>query len=498
MKASHVLAIDQGTTNTKALIVSREGQVVASASRPVAIRYPRPAWVEQDPEALWQSVQAAIDDCIEAECTGAAPASLAAVAVTNQRESVTVWDRRTGAALGPCVVWQCRRSAPFCDSLRDRGLEAFIRQRTGLGIDPLFSASKARWLLERIPDGFQQARDGALCIGTVDSWVLWRLTRGAVHACDITNASRTQMFDLRELRWSPELLALFDIPRAALGEVHPSSHIFGETARNGRLPAGIPIASLIGDSHAALFGHAIFSPGAVKATYGTGSSLMTLTPAPVESRAGLSATVGWSRPGDVRYALEGNIAVTGGAVQWLGEFLGLDDPAARIAALARTVPDSGGVYLVPAFVGLGAPYWSSGARAILGGMTRGTTAAHAALAAVESIAFQVRDVFDAMERDSQRPLPVLLADGGAARNDDLMQFQADLLGRPVVRRNSEDLSAIGAAWLAGLAVGLWRSLDDLEALPGSQQQFAPRMPDNERERRYSGWLDAVHRALAKE
>ncbi|HYW45037.1 MAG TPA: glycerol kinase GlpK [Bryobacteraceae bacterium] len=493
MSGPYLLAIDQGTTNTKALLVNRRGEIVSSAARPLSIRFPRPAWVEQDARELWSSVVVAASECLE-KAGGVRPDS---IGVSNQRESVVVWDRATGEPAGPCVVWQCRRTAPFCAELRERGAEALICERTGLAIDPLFSASKARWLLEQAPDGMHRAANGELCIGTVDAWVLWNLTGGAVHACDFTNASRTQLLNLRSLRWDPELLALFGIPAAALPTARPSSLSgAGVSACNG-LPAGVPIGALIGDSHAALFGHAVFEPGGVKATYGTGSSLMTITPEPVQSASGLSATVAFSLPTETRYALEGNISVTGGAVQWLGDFLRLPDSSQGVADLAATVADTGGVYLVPAFVGLGAPYWNDAARGLLTGLTRGATAAHAARATIESIAYQVRDVFDAMERDCGHPLPELLADGGASQNDLLMQFQADILGRPVVRSASADVSAMGAAWLAGLAVGVWSSLEELAALPRPEQRFEPRMADADRERLYGGWQEAVGRAVKR-
>jgi glycerol kinase len=487
VSARYVLAIDQGTTNTKAILVDPCGGIVASASRPVAIRFPQPAWVEQDARVLWSSVADAAAECL-AKAGNVRPA---AIGISNQRESVVAWDRRTGEPVGPCVVWQCRRTAPFCAALREAGHEELLQRRTGLAIDPLFSAGKARWLLGRTPDGMRRAADGELAIGTVDSWLLWNLTGGAVHATDLTNASRTQLMDLRKLRWDPQLMAIFGIPAAALPTLRPSSWLYGESVAQGGLPAGIPVCALAGDSHAALFGHAIFSPGAVKATYGTGSSLMTATAEPVESTGGLSATVGWSRAEQTMYALEGNITVTGGAVQWLGEFLGLPDAAAGVAELASTVADTDGVYMVPAFAGLGAPHWNAGARGLITGLTRGTTAAHVARATVESIAYQVRDVFDAMEHDCEHALPVLLADGGASRNDFLMQFQADILNRPVERSASSDVSAMGAAWLAGLAAGVWRSLDELAALPRPERRFEPKMSETERARRYDGWLETI-------
>jgi glycerol kinase len=487
VSARQVLAIDQGTTNTKAILIDRTGRAVSSASRPVAIEFPKPGWVEQDARALWRSVVEAAGECLE-RAGGARPA---AIGISNQRESVVIWDRATGEPVGPCVVWQCRRTAPLCASLRDAGRGELLQQRTGLAIDPLFSASKARWLLDQAPDGARRAADGELAIGTVDSWLLWNLTGGRTHATDFTNASRTQLMDLRGLCWGDELLAVFGIPRVALPELRASSGDFGETAECGGIPAGIPIGALAGDSHAALFGHAAFAPGAVKATYGTGSSLMTATEEPVASRAGLSSTVGWSRPGQTMYALEGNITVTGSAVQWLGEFLGLSNPAADVAALAETVEDAGGVYVVPAFAGLGAPHWKDSARGLITGLTRGAGAAQVARATVESIAYQVRDVFDAMERDCGQELPALMADGGASRNDALMQFQADILNRPVKRSASPDVSALGAAWLAGLAVEVWGSLGELAAIPRPEEIFEPKMSESERANRYGGWLEVI-------
>jgi glycerol kinase len=489
MTETYVLAIDQGTTNTKAVMLDESGSVRSRASRPMQVSFPRPGWVEQDADAIWRTVVEAAGDC--AAAAGHQP--LAAIGVTNQRESVIVWDRRTGRPIGPCVIWQCRRTAPLCADLRAQGLEPLVQRKTGLAIDPLFSATKARWLLDHTPDGHARAANGDLCVGTVDSWLLWNLTGGAVHACDVSNAARTQLLNLQTAAWDPELLEVFGIPAAALPRVGPSSGIFGVTVPAGELPGGVPVASLIGDSHAALFGHAAFTRGAVKATYGTGSSLMTLLDAPVLSHAGLSTTVAWGLADQTWYALEGNITVTGGAVDWLGQMLGLGDPAQAVADLAATVPDSGGVYLVPAFAGLGAPHWDADARGLVCGLTRGTTAAHIARATIDSIAYQVRDVFDLMRAETSAALPELLADGGAARNDRLMQLQADILGCAVVRSRSADLSACGTAWLAGLAVGTWRSLDDLKALPRDTDRFEPHVGNEERSALYEGWRAAVGR-----
>lgn len=485
-----ILAVDQGTTNTKVILLDDTGTVVARASRPVRVSFPVPGWVEQDAAHLWETVTAAIDESVAAAGGGTPDA----VAITNQRESVLLWDRATGTPLGPCIVWQCRRTAAFCDDLRRRDLQSWLEQKTGLTIDPLFSASKIRWLIDTVPNGMRRAAAGELCAGTIDSWLLWNVTGGAVHACDVTNASRTQLLDLSTGRWDDELLSVFGIPRAVLPEVRPSSGVFGRTVRTGRLGAGVPVASLIGDSHAALFGHGAFTPGPVKATYGTGSSLMTRTDGMPASAHGLSRTVAWAFPDGIRYALEGNITVTGGVVDWFGQFLGGSHTAETVAAMAETVADTGGVYLVPAFAGLGAPYWDDRARGLLCGLTRGTTAAHVARAAIESMAFQVRDVFEAMRAVTPQSTPALLADGGASRNDALMQCQADLIGCEVIRNTSQDLSACGTAWLAGLAVGTWASLDVLRALPRQVDRFQPRIDDDERARRSAGWREAVARA----
>jgi glycerol kinase len=489
--SGNILAIDQGTTNTKVLLVDADGVVVAQAARPLTQRYPHPAWVEQDASAIWQSVRDAIDECLGA----VTDPQLAAIAITNQRESVTLWERSSGRPLGPVIVWQCRRTADFCAELRARGLAPWLAERTGLAIDPLFSASKMRWLLDHLEDGPRRAERGELCLGTIDSWLLWNLTGGTVHACDLTNASRTQLLDIHTLSWSQELLDVFGVPQAALPDVRASSADFGSSVSIGRLPAGIPIMSMIGDSHAALFGQAGFVPGIVKATYGTGSSLMTPTPAPVLSQHGLSTTVAWALDRErVTYALEGNIAVTGAAVQWLGELLGLASPAKEVAELAERVDDAGGIYLVPALVGLGAPYWNDAARGLISGLTRGSTAAHLARATIEAIAYQVRDVFDVMQAEAGLDLTMLLADGGASRNDMLMQFQADIIGRPILRSASAEASPLGAAYLAGLAVGIWRAVDEISQLPRPRERFEPRMAGSDRAALYTGWQTAVARA----
>ncbi len=487
--AAYILAIDEGTTNVKAVLVDRGGRVVAEAARPLSIAYPLPAWVEQDALEIWRTSHAAV-----AEVLAAAPeGQVAALAITNQRESVLAWDRRSGEPLGPCISWQCHRSAAFCAQLTEQGLAGTIYERTGLAVAPMFSGSKARWLLEHIPDGAARAANGEICLGTVDAWLLWNFTGRAMFACDVTNASRTQLFNLDTLDWDDDLLRIFGIPRAALPEVRLSSAYYGETRALPGIPAGLPIAALIGDSHAALFGHAGFRPGSVKATYGTGSSLMTPTTERVFSRNGLSSSIAWGHL-QVRYALEGNIYVTGSAVQWVSDLLGVDGPVA-VEALAAQVDDNGGAYFVPALAGLGAPHWHEGARGLITGLTRGTSRGHLARATVESIAYQVRDVFDVMQAEAGVPLQVLLADGGATRNRGLMQFQADILGIPLLCSTAGDVSALGAAYLAGLTVGFWDSEEAIAALERPQVRYEPAMSQDRRDLLYAGWQAAVRRAL---
>lgn len=484
----NILSIDQGTTNTKALLVAPSGATLARGSQPTGISYPQPGWVEQDALEVWRCTRDAIAECLR----GIGEPELAAIAVTNQRETALAWERETSQPVGPCVVWQCRRSASFCNQLKARGVEAFLQERTGLQIDPMFSASKFRWILEHVEDGFQRAEQGELCVGTIDAWVLWNLTGGAVHATDMTNASRTQLLNLRTLAWDEEMLEIFGIPAAALPEIKPSSHVYGETIPIDTLPGGIPIASMIGDSHASLYGLGGFKPGRIKTTYGTGSSLMMPTSTPVISENGLSTTIAWGRDWPT-YALEGNIYATGAAVEWLGQLLGLDDAGSGVERLARSVEDTGGVYFVPALVGLGAPHWQDAARGLIAGLTRGAGAGQLARATLEAIAYQVRDVFDVMQIEADTALRTILADGGGSRNDLLMQFQADILNCSVLRSQSKDVSPLGAAFLAGLAVGLWASEAEIEGLVPPCDRFEPQMSPQRREALYTGWQEAVAR-----
>ena len=489
MSDKMLLAIDQGTSNTKAVVLDQSGAIRGRGTQALARSYPHPGWVEQDPRAIVESVRSAIDAALQSGYGD----RLAALAISNQRESIVLWERRTGEPIGPCVLWQCRRSEPFCAELRARGAESLITARTGLPIDPLFSAGKARWLLDQAPDGLARAARGELCLGTIDSWLLWHLTGGTVHACDMSNAARTQLFNIHTLRWDPELLEVFGIPEASLPAVRESGAIFGTSVPLGALPGGIPIAAMIGDSHAALFGQGGFRPGMIKATYGTGTSLMTPAPVPTVAARGIATTIAWARAG-VTYALEGNISVTGAAVEWLGKLFGLEYPVQSVAELATRVPDSGGTYLVPAFVGLGAPHWDAAARGLICGMTDQTTAAHLARATLEAITFQVRDVFEVMRAASNSVFHVMLADGGASRNDMLMQLQADMLGLPVVRTASPDVSALGAAYLAGLTIGFWSSEEEVTSLIGRRDQFNPAVSAPQRDALYAGWQDAVARA----
>jgi glycerol kinase len=486
-----ILAIDQGTTNTKAMLVGRDGLVAATASRPMEVEYPRPGWVQQDARAMWVTVRECIDEVLEVVRTPAP----SAIAISNQRESGVAWDRATGVPIGPVVSWQCRRSADLCQDLRDAGMGEEILTRTGLPLDPGFTAGKWRWLVDHAPDGRSRAEAGEVCLGTVDSWLLWNLTGGTEHRVDVSNASRTQLMDLATTMWDPWLADEFGVPGAALPSIHPSSSIFGRTIAIGLLPAGVPIGALVGDSHAALFGHAGFEAGSIKATYGTGSSLMMATPRRLSSERGITSTVAWGLDETV-YALEGNIYVTGAAVQWVADFAGLKGPGA-VAELAAANAETDGVYLVPAFVGLGAPHWDDQARGLVSGLTRGSTLGQLARAAIDSIAYQVRDVFELLAAVSGEEPSLLMADGGVTRNDQLMQFQADILGVPVQRNDTAELSAMGAAYLAGLATGLWSGTREIAELPRSVARFEPGMDIDEQTRRYGGWQDAVARTVLR-
>jgi len=481
-----ILAIDQGTTNTKALAVAADGQVVAKASVANAVSYPQPGWAEQSGEALFAGVVRVIDEVVEK----LAGAVIDGIAISNQRESILVWDAATGEPIGPCIIWQCRRSATTCERLRQAGHEQRIAEKTGLAVDPLFPAAKIAWLLDNVPGARERAQRGELRAGTVDSWLLWTLSGGAVHATDHSNASRTQLFNLHTLDWDGELCALFDVPQRLLPRIRPSDAVFGTIAASlTRLPAGVPIRAMIGDSHAALYGHGVREPGIVKATYGTGTSLMTLTPSATASAHGLSSTIAWSRGSAVAHALEGNISVSGQAMAFIAELLGIGD-VAELSALAATVPDCNAVAFVPALVGLGAPYWRADARGTVTGLSLGTRPAHLARAALEAIAFQVGDVFAAMAADIGTSFSELRADGGASQNPMLMQFQADLIGRPVAAAAAPEVSALGAAALAFAGMGI-----EMPAVAPAAR-FAPQMAEMDRTAHRARWSAAVAQTLA--
>lgn len=489
MPADLILAIDQGTTNTKALLTDRSGKPVFRASSPVPLIYPKDGIVEQSPQALWESVLKVIAQ--SRAYTSQAGATIRGIAISNQRETAVAWDAETGEPLANAISWQCGRSAEICVRLSQHSSK--IRGKTGLPLAPLITAGKWAWFLENDKNIRSLAEMSRLRLGTVDSWIVYQLTGGATHATDYSNASRTGLLSLESLSWDDELLAIFGIPRAAMPELRSSSGVFGVCAAVPGL-AGVPVLAVIGDSHAAMFGHGRYAAGTVKATYGTGSSLMALTPSLAPDTSALARTVAWSIGGRTQFALEGNIAMTGSAVEWVGQFLHLPHPAADVAALADTVSDSDGVYFVPAMVGLGAPYWDACARGMVGGLGRSHTSAHLARATVDAIAYQVADVFFAIEEAAGAKIHELHADGGATRNATLMQFQADILECPVLRSSNEELSALGAAWLAGLALGWWRSLAELETLTGSADVFAPGLAHPRRESLYRGWKQAVRRA----
>jgi glycerol kinase len=491
----HVLALDQGTTGSTALVVDPDGRVLARGYAELPQYYPQPGWVEHDPEEIWSTVERAARAALsEARVTGS---EIAAVGITNQRETTIVWERSTGTPIHRAIVWQCRRTAPMCDRLRAEGVEGRVRGTTGLVLDAYFSGTKIRWLLDEVPGARGRAERGDLAFGTVASWLVWKLTGGRVHATDATNASRTLCLDLRTGDWSDEMLKILGVPRAVLPAVAPSSGVFGQTVDLGWLPRGVPIAGIAGDQQAALFGQACLAPGTAKNTYGTGCFMLLNTGTePIASSHGLLTTIACRIGGVTTYALEGSVFIAGAAIQWLRDGLGLIRSAAESQALAESVQDTGGVYFVPAFVGLGAPYWDMYARGTIVGLTRGTTGAHLARAALEAIAFQSRDVLEAMAADAGIAVRALRVDGGAAANDFLCQFQADTLNIAVLRPRIIETTALGAAYLAGLGAGIWRSLDDVERRWALERRFEPRLDEATRAARYDGWRRAVERAKA--
>jgi glycerol kinase len=490
-RKKYVLALDQGTSSSKAFIFDRSGRVVASAGRDFRQIYPRPGWVEHDAEEIWQTQ-------IEAACealarSGADAADVAAVGITNQRETTVLWDKETGKPVHNAIVWQCRRTADRCEELKREGIDRLLKQRTGLVADAYFSATKIEWLLRNVPGCAKAAREGRILFGTVDSWLAYKLTDGQVHSTDLSNASRTMLFDIHRLRWDKELLSLFGVPEAVLPVVNESCHVVGETAPSV-FGAPIPIAGIAGDQQAALFGQTCFRPGQAKNTYGTGCFMLLNTGEHAVESANLLTTVAWGLGGKAEYALEGSVFIAGAAIQWLRDSLGILTSAAESEMVAASVPDSGGVYFVPAFVGLGAPWWDPFARGTIVGLTRGSGRGHIVRATLESIAYQTRDVLESMRIDSGISLEVLAVDGGAAVNTMLCQFQADILNVPVERPEVAETTALGAAYLAGLATGFWSDTSEIAANHRIAKRYSPAISEEERQRLYGGWRKAVERS----
>jgi len=490
---SYILAIDQGTTGSTAVLFDDEGQVVSSAYREVSQIYPHPGWVEQDPRELLQTSLTVAREAIQK--VEVSVSQVKCLGITNQRETTVVWDRHTGEPVSNAIVWQCRRTAPLCDELKQKGMSQPIMEKTGLIIDAYFSATKLRWLLDNLPQGQHRAQQGDLLFGTVDSWLVWNLTGGAVHVTDYSNACRTMLFNIHTLQWDRELMALFDIPETILPKVMPSSQVYGETVAGLLGDSQVPLGAVAGDQQAALFGQACYETGMAKNTYGTGSFVLLNTGSkPVSSRRGLVTTVAWGLTGGVSYAMEGSIFITGAAVQWLRDGLGIIANAAESETMARSVPDSGGVYFVPALTGLGAPYWDMYARGTIIGLTQGTTRNHLVRATLEAIAYQVRDVIEAMGTEADLRVPLLRVDGGGTTNEFLMQFQADILGVPIQVAAVAETTALGAAYLAGLAVGFWQDTAEIAQKWRAARVYEPNMSIDQRETLYASWKRAVELA----
>ncbi|MDD5347294.1 MAG: glycerol kinase GlpK [Candidatus Omnitrophica bacterium] len=487
----YILAIDQGTTGSRAIVYDKQGRKVAGAYKEFRQYFPRPGWVEHDPEEIWKSVYETLQEVLRK-----VPAqAITAVGITNQRETTVVWDKDTGKPVYHAIVWQCRRTASRCEELKKKRANYF-RQKTGLPVDAYFSATKIEWILKNVPGAKEKAKKGKLYFGTTDSWVLWKLTAGKVHATDYTNASRTMLFNIRTLHWDKDILKIFGIPEQMLPDVKSSSGMFGTTVRTGKLQAGIPICGIAGDQQAALFGQACFKPGEMKNTYGTGAFMLLNTGKKfMLSKYGLITTLACGASGGPVYALEGAVFIAGAAIQWLRDQLKILGSSAGSETMARSVADTAGVYFVPAFVGLGAPHWDSNARGAIFGLTRGTTRQHLVRAALEAMAFQTRDVVAAMQKDSGLRIKGLKVDGGAAANDFLCQFQADVLGIKVVRPKVIEITSLGAAYLAGLAVGFWKNAGQIRRCWKRDRTFTCRMPEEKRKALYQGWQAAVRKVL---
>ncbi|MGI6381663.1 MAG: glycerol kinase GlpK [Tissierellaceae bacterium] len=494
MEKKYILALDQGTTSSRAIIFDKDGQIIKIAQNEFTQYYPKPGWVEHDPMEIWGTQSGVASQVLET--AGIRPEEIAAIGITNQRETTVVWDKTTGRPVYNAIVWQCRRTAGLCDELKERGLEGYIRENTGLVIDAYFSGTKIKWILDNVEGARERAERGDLLFGTIDTWLIWNLTRGEVHVTDYSNAARTMIYNIKDLCWDENLLEELEIPASMLPEVRPSSEIYGWTDPHIFGGAGIPISGIAGDQQAALFGQACFEAGMAKNTYGTGCfMLMNTGEKIVPSKKGLLTTIAWGVDGKVEYALEGSIFVAGAVVQWLRDEMKLISTAAESEYFAQKVQDSNGVYLVPAFVGMGAPYWDSYARGTMVGLTRGANRNHIIRAALESIAYQTRDVLEAMEEDSGIKLRTLKVDGGAVSNNFLMQFQADILGVDVYRPDIIETTALGAAYLAGLGVGFWTDKDEIAKRWKVDRVFKPEMEVERQEILYQGWRKAVERSL---
>jgi glycerol kinase len=494
MQDQYILALDQGTTSSRAMLFDRKGSIVSVAQKEFRQIYPQPGWVEHDPQEIWSTQAGVAAEAVTR--AGVNGTSIAAIGITNQRETTIVWDRETGQPIYNAIVWQDRRTAGLCDDLKAQGLEAKVRAKTGLPIDAYFSATKIRWILDNVEGAREKAKQGKLAFGTVDSWLVWNFTKHAQHITDVTNASRTMLFNIHTMQWDNDLLEALDIPRSMLPEVRASSEIYGNTVTTV-FASKIPLAGIAGDQQAALFGQMCTKSGMVKNTYGTGCFLMMNTgDKPIESKNNLVTTLAWKIGNEVNYALEGSIFIAGAVVQWLRDGLGIIKSASEIEALAASVPHCDGVYLVPAFAGLGAPHWNARARGTLFGVTRGTTSAHIARAALDSIAYQSLDVLHAMEADSGLSIAELRVDGGACANNLLMQFQADMLGVAAVRPQVAETTALGAAYLAGLAVGYWKDVSEVQSQWQLDRRFAPQMARTDVDACVKGWRRAVNAAIA--
>ncbi len=497
MQNKYILALDQGTTSSRAILFNHEGCIVNVAQKEIIQIYPKAGWVEHDAMEIWGTQIGVAREVMET--VGVKPEQIAAIGITNQRETTVIWDKNTGKPICNAIVWQCKRTADMCRELKDRGLEDYVKANTGLVIDAYFSATKIKWILDNVEGARQRAEAGELLFGNIDTWLIWNLTRGKVHVTDYSNASRTMLFNIKDLTWDEYLLKELCIPSTLLPEVMPSSMVYGYTDANVFGGTIIPIAGVAGDQQAALFGQACYQPGMAKNTYGTGCFMLMNTGADmIESKSGLITTIAWKVDNKLEYALEGSIFMGGATIQWLRDELKLIDEAADSEYYATKVKDSNGVFVVPAFVGLGAPYWDMYARGTITGLTRGSNRYHIIRAALESIAYQTRDVLQAMQQDAGISLKELKVDGGAVENNFLMQFQSDLLGVPVKRPQITETTALGAAFLAGLAVGYWSSKQELSDIWSINRSFSPKMQESERERLYKGWKKAVSRALAWE